>query len=92
MLLHLGKDVSVFTKDIVMIMDVQSVSGAVATQRFFARAQDQSHTVQLCAQVPKSYVLIRRKGEEEQLYGSPISAATLLKRCEEAERTRIRRG
>ena len=56
------------------------------------RAHDQDHTVQLCEQDPKSYVLIRRRGQEEQLYGSPISAATLLKRCQEAERTRIRRS
>ena len=90
MLLHLGKDVSVFTNDIVMIMDVQSVLSTAATQRFFAHAQDQSHVVRLCEQPPKSYVLIRRKGEAQRLYGSPISAATLLKRCEDAERARVR--
>ena len=85
MLLHLGRDVSVFTNDVVMIMDAQSVLGAAATQGFLARVQRQSHTVQLCAQAPKSYVLVRRKGEEERLYGSPISAATLLKRCEQTQ-------
>lgn len=82
MILHLGGDQAVYSKDIVMIMDVQTAGQAPHTQRFLTQMEQQGRMV-LVEQGIKSYVVVAHEREDARVYASPISAATLAKRCAE---------
>lgn len=82
MILHLGGDEAVYSKDIVMIMDVQTAGQAPHTRRFLSQMEQQGRMVLLDEGV-KSYVVVAHEREDARVYASPISAATLAKRCAE---------
>jgi hypothetical protein len=81
MLLHLGQDVSVFAKDLVMIMDALRVNASPKTRGIVDSARKSGNYFNLCEGEPRSYVLIQRGGGAPVLYTSAISAHTLYKRC-----------
>ncbi len=82
MLLHLGQDVSVFAKDVVMIMDAQRVNEMSKSREYIEKARESGNYFHLCEGDPKSYVLVQRGSGAPVLYTSAISTATLLKRCQ----------
>ncbi len=82
MILHLGGDEAVYSKDIVMIMDVQTAGQAPYTRKFLMQMEEQGRMVLLDESV-KSYVVVAHERENARVYASPISAATLAKRCVE---------
>ncbi len=81
MLLHLGQDVSVFARDVVMIMDAQRVNELQKSRQYIEKTRESGNYFHLCEGDPKSYVLIQRGCGAPVLYTSAISAATLQKRC-----------
>jgi len=81
MLLHLGQDVSVFAKDVVMIMDAQRVNESQKSRQYIEKARESGNYFHLCEGEPKSYVLVQRGLGAPVLYTSAISTATLYKRC-----------
>lgn len=81
MILHLGQDVSVFVKDVVMIMDVQRVNTSQKTRQYVDKTRESGNYFHLGQGEPKSYVLVQRGEEAPKLYTSNISATTLYKRC-----------
>ncbi len=82
MILHLGQDVSVFVRDVVMIMDVQRVNASHRTRQYVERARENGNYFHLCQGEAKSYVLVQKGKGDSVLYTSNISAATLYKRCQ----------
>ena len=81
MILHLGQDVSVFAKDVVMIMDAQRINASQKTRHYVDQARESGNYFHLCKGEPKSYVLVKRGKGASLLYTSNISAGTLCKRC-----------
>jgi hypothetical protein len=81
MLLHLGADVSVFAKDVVMIMDAQRAAQSPALLGYLNKTRQSGHYFHLCQGEPRSYVLIKRGEWAPVLYTSGITAATLYRRC-----------
>jgi len=81
MFLHLGKNESVQKKEIVGIFDIETASISVDTRTFFAKLQDEKRVVNLCDDLPKSFILTENE-LCENLYISQISAASLKKRAE----------
>jgi len=76
MFLHLGSDVIVPKTDIVAIIDLQSVSQAVASKEFLQVAQDEGFVRRIAEEgKEKAFVLTT-----EFVYLSPISSVTLFKR------------
>jgi hypothetical protein len=83
MFLHLGGDVIVPKKDIVAIIDLQSTNQAVASKEFLQLALDEGVVKRITANgKEKSFVLTG-----DQVYLSPISSTTLLKRSNGREDT-----
>lgn len=81
MILHLGSDLVVCEKDVIMIMD-SSCANAKSTKEYIDRAEKAESSVPEGEQ-PKSYVIVA-DGDSSRVHASPISSQTLWKRCEDA--------
>lgn len=88
MILHLGDDVSVHTRDIIAIIDLSQIQGAV-TGAMLAEIKRQNRILAKQGIVAKSAVICagaRRAGgetENARVYLSPISTVTLAQRAHE---------
>ncbi|MEL7609205.1 MAG: hypothetical protein AAGU74_06830 [Bacillota bacterium] len=80
MILHLGANASVQTEEITAVIDADSMEKSAENRAFLAAAKEQGRYKPVNDQV-KTYVLVEKKGSQT-LYGSPISAITLLKRSQ----------
>lgn len=76
MYLHLGADVVVSMKQLVMILDLKTAGAAEASRRFLERLPQTMKVTDISAGEPKSLVLT----DSEAIY-SPISSLTLKRRA-----------
>ncbi|NLY49643.1 MAG: DUF370 domain-containing protein [Firmicutes bacterium] len=77
MFLHIGNDVMVPTKDIILIVDLRSAREGIATREFIEISEDEGLLNKVGDTEPKSLVLTTDRG-----YLSPISSLTLDSRSE----------
>ena len=82
MYLHLGNDFSVDIRDIVGIFDIENTTVGKCTKRLLDRAEKERRCVYATMDMPKSFVIVMKKGEEK-LYISQLAASTLRKRLAE---------
>lgn len=81
MLLHLGNEVSVNTKDIVGIFDIEKSSVSKNTRDFLNGAEKKGKKIIYCTyDMPKSFIVTLDKDLTEKIYISQIACSTLLKR------------
>ena len=81
MLLHLGNEISVSSKEIVGIFDIEGSSVSKITRDFLNNAQKRGKKIVYCTyELPKSFVVTLDDELTERIYISQISCATLLKR------------
>lgn len=88
MYLHLGNDIVVNEKDIIGVFDIENTSVSKHTKEFLAQSEKKSSVINVSYEMPKSFVVCK-KGNEEIIYISQISAATLRKRAELTEEMKI---
>lgn len=79
MYLHLGNDVNVCIKDIVGIFDIENTTTGKNTSKLLERATREKRIVNVSLDLPKSFV-VTNKGGEEKVYICQMSCATLRKR------------
>jgi extracellular matrix regulatory protein B len=73
MYLHIGEDILVKTKDIIAILDKQLLNHSPMMEEFFKKVRDsQAMTIK----GPIKSIIVTK----EQLYYSPLSSSTLMKR------------
>ncbi|MCR5815283.1 MAG: DUF370 domain-containing protein [Ruminococcus sp.] len=81
MLLHLGNEISVSSKEIVGIFDIEGSSVSKITRDFLNNAEKRGKKIVYCTyELPKSFVVTLDDELTERIYISQISCATLLKR------------
>lgn len=81
MLLHLGNEVSIHTKDIVGIFDIEGSSVSKITRDFLNNAEKRGKKIVYCTyELPKSFVVTLDKDLTERIYISQLACSTLLKR------------
>lgn len=81
MLLHMGQDYIVDTKDIIGIFDIETTSTQKITREFLKRAEDEGAVVTLQPNMlPKSFLVA--DFPDNIVYVSPIAPATLKARGE----------
>lgn len=83
MYLHLGQDYILRTRDILGIFDIDTTSVSKHTRRFLRTAETEGAVVALGGDIPKSFILADFPADT--VYISPISSATLKKRCARME-------
>lgn len=85
MFLHLGGDFNVFIKDLVLIIDVETVKQSVQSENFFNELNNNSEIVKITKQEPKSIIITKCAKNKSKtkpiIYYSQISSLTLLKRA-----------
>lgn len=79
MVMHLGEDVVIFTRDIVALFDL-SHQGSADTRAFLSAMQDHGMVRRVSKEAPKSAILTQTPSGRT-LYLSPITTATLHKRA-----------
>lgn len=82
MYLHLGKNVVVLKKDIVAVCDLDNASASHITRSYLTRAERAGQVVNVCDDLPKSFVVCRGEDGGQILYLSQLASSTLLKRAE----------
>ena len=81
MLLHLGNEISISSKEIVGIFDIEGSSVYKITRDFLNNAEKKGKKIVYCTyDMPKSFVVTLDEDLTERIYISRISCATLLKR------------
>lgn len=80
MYLHLGNEVSIRTRDIIGIFDLETATLSKDTKDFLKRCEDGDIVTNVSSDLPKSFVLCRYNGEL-QVFISAISPFTLKKRA-----------
>ena len=81
MLLHLGQDTVVNTKDIIAICDMDTSTVSQKTRDFLKKAEKNGQVVNVSMELPKSFVVSEKNGEKT-VYISQLSSQTLIKRLE----------
>ncbi len=81
MYLHLGGNTVVNSRDIIGIFDLDTVTVTKLGRDYINRASREGKVINVTYELPKSFVLTKEK-EQEKLYISQLSPATLLKRAE----------
>ena len=80
MYVHLGSDTVVRSHEMIGIFDIENTSVGKITKEFLSSAGKRRSAVSVSYDMPKSFVL-SESGGRERVYISPISPATLCKRC-----------
>ena len=81
MLLHLGNEISVHTRDVIGIFDIEGTSVSKITRDFLNGAEKKGKKLIYCTyELPKSFVVTLDKDLTERIYISQIACSTLLKR------------
>lgn len=82
MFLHLGRDIVVPEKNIIVIFDMDTATWSRHTRSYLSAAEKAGKVVVITEELPKSAVVCR-EGKDYVVYISQISSKTLLKRLEE---------
>jgi len=80
MYLHLGQSVVIPQGEILGIFDLDNASWAYKTREFLDRAEREGRVVSVSEDLPRSFVLARRDGQETMIYLCQLSASALLRR------------
>jgi len=81
MYLHLGKNVVVAYAEIVAVCDLDNSSHSHITRAYLTAAEKSGQVVNVCDDLPKSFVVCQKPDGNQILYLSQLASSTLLKRA-----------
>ena len=77
MFIHIGGDTVVSTKEVISILDHQTVKSSKISKKFMEDEKKEKRVVDSSAEETKSYVITK-----DAIYCSPISSLTLKRRAQ----------
>ncbi len=80
MLIHIGNDVVVNSKNIVGIFDIENTTTGKNTSKILEKATKENRVITVSFEMPKSFIVCMENGREI-IYISQISVSTLRKRA-----------
>ena len=80
MYIHLGKDVSIKSQDIIGIFDIDNTSISKITRDFLSAAEKSGKITSVTEDIPKSFIL-SGKSDDHKIYLSQLASSTLKKRA-----------
>ncbi|KMT21737.1 extracellular matrix regulator RemB [Clostridium cylindrosporum] len=80
MFLHLGENVVIPQKEVIAILDIESVN-SIDSNKFMRISDEEGFVKRINKEKPKSIVLTERD-KKSIIYLSPISSVTLVKRSD----------
>lgn len=81
MYLHLGKNVVVAHSEIVFVCDLDNSSHSHITRAYLTAAEKKGQVVNVCDDLPKSFVVCQNSEGNQIVYLSQLASSTLLKRA-----------
>lgn len=85
MYLHLGQSVVVHRSDIIGIFDLDNTSSSFRTRKFLEQAEREGRLISVFDDLPKSFVICQKQGEQPVVYLSQLLPATLRGRAENTD-------
>lgn len=82
MFIHLGRDKVVDLKNVIGIFDLESTTVYKPTRDFLDKAQKEGRVVDVCHDLPKTFVVVRENGEDK-VYISGFNTQLLQKKAAE---------
>ncbi len=79
MFLHIGNDVVVRKTDIIAVFDMDNTTISRQSREFLAKSQKNGDVIDICDDLPKSYIVVNCDGEN-RVYISSVSSQTIYKR------------
>ena len=79
MFLHLGNDAVIRSDEVVAVFDMDNTTISRQSRDFLAYAQKMGTVVDICDDLPKSYIVVN-SGGITKVYISSVSSRTILKR------------
>ncbi len=76
MYVHIGAEYALLMEDIIGIMDIENTSTSRITRDFLRKKEEEGKVITTTFDLPKSFVVTR-----EYVYITPVTSATLEKRC-----------
>lgn len=80
--LHLGEGVTLRTRDLIGLFDLERTTVSPLTRRFLADAQKGGRVVTVSYEMPRSFAVCAEPDGSETVYVTPIAASTLRRRAE----------
>ena len=80
--LHIGQNVMLEDKRIIGIFDLEITSQSKTTRAFLDRAQQEGTVLEVCDDLPKSFLVCDHPYHPQIVYLSELSTATLKSRAE----------
>ena len=77
MYVHLGGGVTVPSREVAAVFDLDNATTSIHTRRFLERAQEEGMLLPIGEDLPKSLVVCCPTGGWQRVYLSPMSPATL---------------
>ena len=77
MYVHLGGGVTVPSREVAAVFDLDNATTSIHTRRFLERAQEEGMLLPIGEDLPKSLVVCCPRGSWQRVYLSPMSPATL---------------
>ena len=84
MYIHIGGDTVIKSTSIVGIMEIENTSTSKITKDYFRK--NGKNVINVSEDLPRSFIMTKEKNITN-IYISPISTATLYKRCKERKKT-----
>lgn len=86
MYLHLGGDTAVDMRDVIAVFDMDNTTISQRSRKFLSAAAKRGEIIDICEDLPKSYIITARSGET-RVYISSIAPQTLVKRIKNKKNT-----
>ena len=81
MILHIGRDCVVRSRDIIGVFDTDNTTVGQDTRRFLADAEKGGRVVSVTDELPRSFVVCVEADGSETVYLSQLAPSTLRKRA-----------
>lgn len=88
MYLHIGNNQMLPERHIIGIFDLEITSQSKITSAFLKNAEQESLVIDVCEDIPKSFLICDHPYHRQIVYLSQLNSRTLLGRAEEQERTK----
>lgn len=80
MILHIGNGFTVYSKNVVAVMDIEKASTSKITREYLAKAGRAGRVISCTDDLPKSFVVSLDEELTERVYICGVSAETIKKR------------
>ena len=79
MFLHIGNDIVVRSIDVIGVFDMDNTTISAKSRKFLSNSQKNNEVINICDDLPKSYVVTNYEGKNN-VYISSVSSQTIFKR------------